>query len=58
LKKYKSPVRDEIPAELIQAGGKMLLSAIHKLTNSVWNQEELPDQRKESIIVVPIQQKW
>jgi hypothetical protein len=31
LKNYKSPGSDEIPAELIQAGGKILLSAIHKL---------------------------
>jgi hypothetical protein len=31
LKKYKSPVSDQIPAELIQAGGEILLSAIHKL---------------------------
>jgi hypothetical protein len=51
LKKYKSPGSDEIPAELIQAGGKILLSVIHKLINSVWNKEELPDQWKESIIV-------
>jgi hypothetical protein len=29
----------------------MLLSAIHKLINSVWNKEELPDQWKEYIIV-------
>jgi hypothetical protein len=29
LKKYKSPGSDEIPAELIQAGGEILLSAIH-----------------------------
>jgi hypothetical protein len=35
LKKYKSPGHDQIPVELIQAGGKMLLSAIYKLTNSV-----------------------
>jgi hypothetical protein len=34
----------------------MLLSAIHKLINSVWNKEELPDQWKESIIV-PIHEK-
>jgi hypothetical protein len=34
----------------IQAGGEILLSAIHKLINSVWNKEELPDQWKESII--------
>jgi hypothetical protein len=56
LKKYKSPGSDQIPAELIQAGGEMLLSAIHKLINSVWNKEELPDQWKESIIL-PIHKK-
>jgi hypothetical protein len=46
LKKYISPGSDQIPAELIQAGGKMLLSAIHKLINSIWNKEELPNQWK------------
>jgi hypothetical protein len=50
LKKYKSPGSDQIPAKLIQAGG-MLLSAIHKLINSIWNKEELPDQWKESVIL-------
>jgi hypothetical protein len=44
LKKYKSPGSDEIPAELIQAEGEMLLSAIHMLINSIWNKEELPEQ--------------
>jgi hypothetical protein len=47
---------NQILAELIQAGGEMLLSAIHKLNNSLWNKEELPDQRKESIIV-PVHKK-
>jgi hypothetical protein len=56
LKKYKSPGSDQIPAELIQAGGEILLPEIHKLINSVWNKEELPDQWKESI-VVPIHNK-
>jgi hypothetical protein len=51
LKKYKSPGSDEILAELIQTGGKILLSTIHKLINSVWNMEELTDQWKESNIV-------
>jgi hypothetical protein len=51
LKKYKSPGSDHIPAELIQAGGEILLSATHKLINSVWNKEKLPDKWKESIIV-------
>jgi hypothetical protein len=56
FKKYKSPGSDQIQAELIQAGGKILLSEIHKLINSVWNKEELPDQWKESINV-PIHKK-
>jgi hypothetical protein len=51
LKKYKSPGSNQIPAQLIQAGGEMLLSVIHKLINSIWNKEELRDQWKESIIV-------
>jgi hypothetical protein len=51
LIKYKSPCSDQIPAELIQAEGEMLLSASHKLIDSVWNKEELPDQLKGSIIV-------
>jgi hypothetical protein len=50
------PGSDEIPAELIQAGGKILLFAIHKLFNSVWNNEELPDQWEKSIIV-PVHKK-
>jgi hypothetical protein len=39
FKKYKSPGSDQIPAELIQAEDKILLSVIHKLINSVWNKE-------------------
>jgi hypothetical protein len=42
---------DDIPAELNQAGGEILRSKIHKLINSSWNKEELPDQWKESFIV-------
>jgi hypothetical protein len=51
LKKYKSPCSDLILAELTQAGGEILLSAIHELINSVWHKEELPDQWMGSIIV-------
>jgi hypothetical protein len=42
---------DEIAAELIQARGEILRSKIHKLINSIWNKEKLPDQWKESITV-------
>jgi hypothetical protein len=51
LKSYKSPGIDEILAELIQIGGNTSCSEIHKLTNSVWNKEELSQQWKESIII-------
>jgi hypothetical protein len=45
-------------AELIQAGGEILRSEIHKLINSVWNKEELPHQWKESIIVLVHKKTW
>ena len=51
LNRYKSPGTDQIPAELIKAGSWAIRSEIHKLINSIWNMEELSDERKESIIV-------
>jgi hypothetical protein len=56
LKRYKSPGVDQILAELIQAGGGTLRSEIHKLIKLIWNEEELPHQWIESI-VVPIHKK-
>jgi hypothetical protein len=50
LKKYKLPGSDQIPAEIIQAGGEILLSVIHNLINSISNKEQLLDKWKESII--------
>jgi hypothetical protein len=44
LRKYKSPGSDQISAELVPAGGKTLWSELHKLINSIWNKEELPNQ--------------
>jgi hypothetical protein len=56
LKKYKSPDNDQIPAKLIQAGGEILLSAIHKLINYVWNKDKLSDQWKKktklSVVII------
>jgi hypothetical protein len=51
LKTYKSPGSGQIPAELIQAGGEILRSKTHKLINSIWRKEKLPDQWKMSIIL-------
>jgi hypothetical protein len=56
LESYKSPGTDQIPSELIKAGGEILRSEIHRLICSIWKNEELPQQWKESIIV-PIHKK-
>jgi hypothetical protein len=56
VKRCKSPGVDQIPAELIQAGGETWRSEIHKLIKLIWKKEELPDQRKESIMV-PVHKK-
>jgi hypothetical protein len=51
LKKYKLTGSDQIPAEMIQAGGETLKFEIQNLINSIWNMEEFPDQWKQSIMV-------
>jgi hypothetical protein len=51
LKKYKSPSRYQIFAELIQAEGETLRSEMQELIHCVWKNEELRVQRKESIIL-------
>ena len=56
LKIHKSPGIDEIPAELIKAGGGTIFLEIHKLITSIWKKEKLPEEWKESIIV-PIHKK-
>jgi hypothetical protein len=56
LKNYKSPGTDHILSKLFKAGGETLCSEIHKLISSVWNEEELPQQWKVSIII-PIHKK-
>ena len=44
LKSHKSPSIDQIPAELIKAGGRTIRFEIHKLIISIWNKEELPEE--------------
>ena len=56
LKSRKSLDIDPIPAELMKAGCRTICYEIHKLTISIWNKEELPEEWKESIIV-PIYKK-
>ena len=51
----QSPGIEQIPAEFIKAGGKAIRSEFHKLINSNWNKEELPEW--EQSIIAPICKK-
>ena len=51
LKRHKSPGTGQIPAELTKAGGRPIRCEIHKLIISIWNKEELPEERKKLNIV-------
>jgi len=44
LKRHKSLGTEQIPAELIQAGDRRIRSEIHKLINSIWKKEILPEE--------------
>jgi mannosyltransferase OCH1-like enzyme len=52
LRRYKLPDILQIPTELTQAGGKILLSEVHKLIDSIWRTEELPPQWKDCVIFI------
>jgi hypothetical protein len=54
--KYRTPDIDQTSSELFQAKCNVLRSEVHKLSDSIWNKEELPQQWKESI-TVPIYKK-
>jgi hypothetical protein len=51
VKRYKSPDMDQIPAELIKAGGRTLHSEYQKLIIYTWKKKELSEEWNESIIV-------
>jgi len=56
LKSHKSPGIDQIPAELIKAGCRIICLEIHKFITSIWKKAKLPEEWKESIII-PIHKK-
>ena len=51
LKSHKSPGIDQVLAELFKAGGRTICCEIH-IHTFVWDKEELPEEWKESIIVL------
>ena len=56
LKNHKSPGIDQTPAELFKAGGSRVQREVYKLIISILNQESMPEEWKEWIIV-PIYKK-
>jgi len=51
LKCKKSSGIDQIPPELIEAGGRTICYQIHKLIIYICNKEELPEEWKQSVII-------
>jgi len=54
--RQNTPRIDQIPAQFIEPGGRVIPSEMHELLNSIWNLEDLPEEWKESIII-PIYKK-
>jgi hypothetical protein len=50
VKKHKSPGNIEIPAELIQAGGEILRSEIHKFINTFGVRKNCPINRRSILL--------
>jgi hypothetical protein len=43
LKRHKSPGIDQIAVELIKARSRTIRSEIHKLSDAIWNKEDLAE---------------
>lgn len=56
LKNNKAPGNDMIPSECLKDGGEILHKRIHRLILLIWENETIPNDWKESIIV-PIHKK-
>ena len=51
LKKGKSAGVDNIPAELVQAGGKNVITAITTIYNKIWQTREWPTPWIQSLVI-------
>ena len=51
LKNNKSAGMDQIPAELLKSGGKKLISELTNILNKCWNDQKVPKEWKEGIII-------
>ena len=53
LKKRKSAGVDNIPAELVQAGGEAIIDALHIICSKIWQTGKWPTQWTQSLIITP-----
>ena len=51
LKQGKRPEPDGVFAEVLQSGGDVLMSEIHKLCEQAWQEETIPEEWTKSVIV-------
>jgi hypothetical protein len=51
IKRHKSQGIVQFPAEWITTGSRSIRFEAHKITDSIWNKEELPEEWRKSIIV-------
>jgi Reverse transcriptase (RNA-dependent DNA polymerase) len=56
LRNFKAPGTDNLPGELFRNGGNALCMEMHELIKRIWNDEELPEEWKTSILC-PIYKK-
>ena len=49
--KNKSPGNDKIPAELLKQGGYLCTRTLHQYITTVWTEENIPQQWKDTSIV-------
>ena len=51
MKKGKSAGVDNIPAELVQAGGDIVITVLTTICNKIWQTEEWPTPRTQSLVI-------
>ena len=51
LKKGKSAGVDNIPGELVQAGGEEMIHVLHKICNEIWKKGEWPKEWTQSLVI-------
>lgn len=50
LKNGKAPGINEVVSECLKKGGNKLFQKVHKLITDIWEQEEIPESWKMSVL--------